>query len=269
MAKIIKKASGLEQEYFENSTRAKEMDKKSGKWLLGVALGFALMVLGVVLLALDTDNRLITAILLGAGLLSIIISSICAHYYGAASFEKNSNNSVLGAGNQGENATANIVSALPNSFVGFQNVVVTFEGQKSEMDMVVVGPTGVYIIETKNHNGTIYGGYADRNWIQHKIGRRGSPYQNEIYSPVKQVGTHIYRLANYLRSNGARVHVDGLVYFSNYEAVLQLHGKPDKIPVFSASGNDFASINRYIVSGDITLDNATVNKVYNLLNRAH
>ena len=269
MARIIKKASGLEQEYNANSARAGEMNKKSGKWLLGVALGFVLMVAGGVLVALDSDNRNICAILMITGLITAIVSGICSRMYGFASFIGNNNNNVLGAGIRGEAATAGIVSALPDGFVGFQNVVVTFEGQKSEMDMVVVGPTGVYIIETKNHNGTIYGGYADRNWIQHKVGRRGSPYQNEIYSPVKQVGTHIYRLANYLRSHGARVHVDGMVYFSNSETVLQLSGKPDKIPVFSASGSDYASINRYIVSGPTTLDSAAINKVCNLLNQAH
>ena len=80
------------------------------------------------------------------------------------------------AGLAGEVATANFIAKFPDSFSGFQNLNVTYEGKKSELDMVVVGPTGVYIIETKNHNGHIQGNFESHDWVQFKTGRAGGQY---------------------------------------------------------------------------------------------
>ncbi len=168
---------------------------------------------------------------------------------------------ILVAGIAGEQNSAKLISALPDSYCGFQNLNVTFDGKQSEIDLTVVGPTGIFIIEVKNLNGTVVGDYQSNKWTQHKIGRGGTPYSKQFYSPVKQVGTHIYRLANFLRQNGIREYVNGCVYFANYESELRIHGIPDKIPVFDS----FDTLCRYILSGEKILNGEQVTKICKFL----
>ena len=168
------------------------------------------------------------------------------------------------AGQAGENATADFIAQFPDSYSGFQNLKVTYEGKQSEIDMVVVGPTGVYIIETKNHNGHIRGSFESHDWMQYKVGRAGGQYSKEFYSPVKQVGTHVYRLAHYLRLRGAQVHVDAMVFFTNPAATVEVYGTPGNIPVY-AGQTGAELIAKQIIGGKPVLSPQTVESVCRLL----
>lgn len=170
------------------------------------------------------------------------------------------------AGMVGETATANLIRQLPEGYYGFQNVHITFDGKPSEMDMVVVGRTGVFIIETKHHNGNICGSYEDHDWMQYKIGRRGGQYNKQFYSPVKQVGTHVYRLAHFLRGKGVNVHVDAMVFFTNPEAYLRITGTPGNIPVYAGQPGAEA-LCRQIMAGQSQLSPQQIHAICNLLNQ--
>lgn len=171
------------------------------------------------------------------------------------------------SGIEGENATAEIISALPDTYCGFQNLKITYEGKTSELDMVVVGPTGVFVIETKNLNGTIVGNYDNPQWVQKKIGQQGTPYSKNFYNPIKQVGTHVYRLANCLRKEGCSVYVNDMVYFSNPDTVVQLMGTPSKAPVFTALGNSAKEICDYILKNEQTISREMVCRINSLLEK--
>ena len=171
------------------------------------------------------------------------------------------------SGIQGEATTAGIVRGLPDEYFGIQNMQIRYDGQSSELDMVVVGPTGVFIIETKNLNGTIVGNYDTTHWTQRKVGQQGTPYSKNFYSPVKQVGTHVYRLAHLLRDSGIRVTVESLVYFSNPDTVVQLVGTPARIPVFSALGNGESEIRRYLMNRPVVLSQQQISQIEQFLNQ--
>lgn len=159
-------------------------------------------------------------------------------------------------GIEGEEITAGIVSSLPEGYVGIQNLIISYQGKSSEPDMVVVGTTGVFIIETKNMGGTIYGNYDSPMWTQKKVGSQGTPYSKNFHSPIRQVNTHTFRLANLLRSNGFSVYVRDMVFFANPETVLQLIGQAPKTPVFSASMNSPTELTDCIRAGDRVLTDA-------------
>lgn len=169
------------------------------------------------------------------------------------------------AGEMGEAATAHLIAQLPAGYFGFQNIRVTYQGNTSELDMVVVGRTGVFIIETKNHNGNIQGNFDQHQWIQYKTGRQGGQYSKEFYNPVKQVGTHTYRLAHYLRDRGCNVHVDSMVFFTNPTASIQVYGTPGRIPVY-AGQQGAELIFRQILSGNANLTPNQIHQICNLLN---
>lgn len=59
----------------------------------------------------------------------------------------------------------------------------------TQVDHVVVSPFGIFVIETKNFNGWIFGGEEQRQWTQ-QIYRRRSRFQN----PLHQNRLHIRAL---------------------------------------------------------------------------
>lgn len=173
----------------------------------------------------------------------------------------------LGSGLEGEIFTADIISALPETYFGVQNARIPYAGKTSELDMIVVGPTGVFIIETKNMNGTIVGNYESPQWTQKKIGQQGTPYSKTFYNPVKQVGTHVYRLANFLKSNGINVYVDSMVYFANPAAEIHLVGTPSQTPVYSALANGASEILEHIQNSEQKIEPDTLIQIATLLNQ--
>ena len=220
-----------------------------------------LAVVGVILAitGLINDNIIVMAV----GIIAVIGSFFSGFLRSFSIFDPQAQ--IQQAGEMGEAATAHLIRQLPEGYFGFQNIRLTYQGRNSELDMVVVGKTGVFIIETKNHNGLIQGNFDQHQWIQHKTGRRGGQYSKEFYNPVKQVGTHTYRLAHYLRDRGCNVHVDSMVFFTHPMASVQVYGTPGKIPVY-AGQQGAELIFRQILSGTANLSPNQIQQICNLLN---
>lgn len=241
MAKVFKKSNALINEYKAYKRKIRNC------WLYS-------FIVAVVISAVSYFGKIY--ILFAAVPLPFFISSFLTAFY-MRELE------ILAAGIEGEQNSARLISRLPEDFCGFQNVKVTFKGKTSETDLIVIGPTGIFIIEVKNLNGTVIGNYESTKWTQHKVGRGGTPYSKKFYSPVKQVGTHIYRLANHLRQNGIRQYVNGCVFFANPECRLQINGSPDKIPVFGSSDE----LIRYIISGEKVLNGSEIKQIGDFLKK--
>ena len=133
---------------------------------------------------------------------------------------------ILEAGLEGERKTRSIFAKLDDRYIVFSDLTLEVSAQRSQIDHIVVGPTGVFVIETKNLNGYIEGQASDHQVVQHKVGRKGGEYQKQLYNPVRQVSTHVYRVAQLLKKNGLKIWVTGVVYFSNPDAEVALDGGP-------------------------------------------
>lgn len=141
---------------------------------------------------------------------------------------------IVETGIEGERTTNEILSNLPDTYHIVPNVELTVEGKHSEMDTVVVGPTGVFIVEAKSRVGDIYADLADHDWIQQKT-TGGGIYKKSLYSPAKQVATHAYRLSTFLKSKGIFTWVQGTVFVANTDCNVEITVKDAEvnIPVFS------------------------------------
>ena len=116
--------------------------------------------------------------------------------------------------------------ALPSDII-LNDVIFTNpdNGMTSQIDHILISERGIFVIETKNYSGLIYGNDEWNEWTQSlNYGKT----INKFHSPVKQNKTHIY-LVNKLLNN--RYPVSGLVVFvqgntehiqSDY--VFTLHG---------------------------------------------
>ncbi|NLB87910.1 MAG: NERD domain-containing protein [Syntrophomonadaceae bacterium] len=104
----------------------------------------------------------------------------------------------------------------------------------NEYDTVIIGPNGIFHLETKNYGGE-RGGIIDvdknKKWILHK--KNG--YSKLIANPISQVNSHEYRLRGFLYRNlGIKnVPTQGIIVLSCDHVKLRFNNKnpPLNIPI--------------------------------------
>ena len=244
MAKIIIKDDSLKRKY--------------KGYLKAVLIGGAVFAAGTLTMFLSVALSMIYLPVMIAGLIADFTGVILISAFGSKA-------SSLKYGIKGERDTAALISRLPDGYYGIQNATVSFEGKQSEIDMIVVGPSGVFIVESKSRNGQITGDYDAKYWTQHKVGRGGTPYSSDFYSPVKQVGTHVYRLAHFLRSRGIGINIEGAVYMSSENSSLSLRGTEGRIPVFTNTPDGIDRLYKFILSGKDNLSKQSIAVICNTL----
>ena len=118
----------------------------------------------------------------------------------------------------------------------------------SQIDNIVVGSNGIFVIETKNLNGLIEGNEDDKEVVHHKVGIKGGKYSKTIYNPIKQVSTHVYRVSEVLKGYNLNKWVQGAVYFTNRNCIVDINST--RIPVFSEAEEGDKEVLNYIVNYD-------------------
>ncbi len=170
---------------------------------------------------------------------------------------------VLEAGVSGEkNAVHILEKALPDHYYCVTNVQVSYENRHNELDAVVVGPTGIYIVEVKNVSGRICGSYTDKQFLQDK-GKRSK----EMDNPVYQVKMHADILSRFLKANGVRTWVQGTVLFVNPRATMAITDIPtNAIPIFAVSEGGQENLRKYITQpAGVPMSEQDIQKVITLL----
>ena len=131
-------------------------------------------------------------------------------------------------GKIGETRVNRILKGFAKRYGGtmFHDVIVADEeGKTSQIDHIYVSTRGVYVIETKNYAGRIYGKDEQKEWTQ--VLAYGK-VKNKLYNPVMQNRTHIYRLKTSLNTKvemaNVVVFVQGNVGFIESDSVYTLRG---------------------------------------------
>ena len=89
-------------------------------------------------------------------------------------------------GDQGELKLSSMLKSLPKEYHVIDNVLLQKKKGSTQLDHVIVCPFGIFIIETKNHKGMIFGDSYGQVWTQ--VLRNG---HFKMYSPVLQNQGHI------------------------------------------------------------------------------
>lgn len=123
------------------------------------------------------------------------------------------------------------------------------EDRTSQIDHVLINKKGIFVIETKNYSGRIYGNESQLEWTQ--VLNYGK-VKNKLYNPVKQNKTHIYHISNILSErftiNSAVVFVQGNIQYIESRNVYDLKG-----------------LKRLIGRGETVLSSDQMKKIYNEL----
>lgn len=93
-------------------------------------------------------------------------------------------------GKIGEEEVANVLGTLPNTdYIVINNLLYLYKNSTHQIDHVVVSNYGIFIIETKNYSGRIYGSDKYNTWIQY-LGKN----KYKMLNPVLQNYGHLKAL---------------------------------------------------------------------------
>lgn len=106
-------------------------------------------------------------------------------------------------GQWGESVVDNILRrGLPaESYKVLRDVTIKVAGGTTQVDHVVVSPYGIFVIETKNFSGWIFGSERDAYWTQTFYGKR-----NQFLNPLRQNYAHLKGLEEALGLDASKFH---------------------------------------------------------------
>lgn len=110
-------------------------------------------------------------------------------------------------GQEGEKIVNRLLEKLGDDYTLFQDIYVPYEGRTSQIDHVLLSPYGIFVIETKNFSGWIYGKQTDRTWTQVLFSEK-----NTFYNPIWQNNTHVKALAQFLETPNTKIYVPIIVF---------------------------------------------------------
>jgi hypothetical protein len=98
-------------------------------------------------------------------------------------------------GSLGEYQVARILSRLDkNDYIVYNNIYLKSGERTSQIDHLVISIYGIFVIETKNYKGWIFGNEKSKYWTQTLFRKK-----HKIFNPVIQNWTHINFLKNISR----------------------------------------------------------------------
>ncbi len=130
-------------------------------------------------------------------------------------------------GKKGEKKVANTLFSLPKDKYFILNDVLLKTGEEtSQIDHIVVSVYGIFVIETKNYQGMIYGSEKGYNWNQNIYGNKKS-----FKNPIHQNYGHIKAVESALSGYG-NLPINSVIAFSDES---DLHVETEDVPVVHTS----------------------------------
>ena len=153
---------------------------------------------------------------------------------------------ILRAGAEGEKRVLELLSRLPKDFYVITDVELVVGQKTAQIDYIIVGPTGIFVVEVKNLKGVISGSADDEMLLKTKLLKDGSSDTKQIYNPLLQVSTHGRLLSKLLFKHKYYNEIATCVYFSHPESSVKLSGEGAEKRIFCGNlGGD--SLLRHIL----------------------
>ncbi len=176
---------------------------------------------------------------------SIILCCLKKRRYDKSNYKKESGNSywavMMNKGKYGEYLSFNILEEIKGEHRILTNIYLPKEnGKTTEVDLVFMHETGIYVLESKNYSGWIFGDEKSKKWVQ----SLPNGQKERFYNPIWQNKTHIKYLMKLL--NIDERFIKSIIVFSDrcFMKELDVHSENVKV------------INRYDL-------NKTIEKIIN------
>ena len=131
-------------------------------------------------------------------------------------------------------------------------------GNTTEIDLIYIHESGIYVLESKNYGGWIFGNEWDRTWTQVFKNQR----KEKFYNPVLQNKGHINNLIRYLNIDES--YMKSIIVFSERCTLKKITVYSPDIRIIKR--NDLVrTIKRLIKESNIKIEENRINELYNIL----
>lgn len=164
----------------------------------------------------------------------------------------NANSSKI-KGNKGEKYVNSILKEIPDSKV-LRDIVLKSEFGTSQIDNILISSKGIFVIETKNYSGWIFGNENSKYWSQSIYKKK-----SKFFNPIRQNYGHIKAIEGYLPNRKDILH--SLIVFSNRCEFKKLEVKTPVIKMKDLKWylNNYRS-NVFLTQADINYYNMVLEK---------
>lgn len=97
-------------------------------------------------------------------------------------------------GRIGEKNVSIMLNFLSKDYHIFNDIYLEVNGITTQIDHLIISNYGIFVIETKNYSGWIYGGDSSEYWTQNMYGKK-----YKFYNPIKQNLAHVNVLESTLK----------------------------------------------------------------------
>lgn len=163
-------------------------------------------------------------------------------------------------GEIGENSIENTLSNIDGYFFILRNLIVPNHDRTAEIDLLLLHEKGIYVFESKNFGGWIYGNKNAMYWLQSFKKKK-----NKFYNPIRQNETHINALMNLMRLKPENKPTSYIV-FGNKATLRKIPPKTEEYTVCQQY-NLLSVMNEDLNNKEIKYDHETLTIYYNFLNQ--
>lgn len=132
-------------------------------------------------------------------------------------------------GLQGEIAALRVLTRLPDDCVILHDLRVPTDFNDTQLDLVVLAPSGIWCLEVKAWAGRVYGQEHERTWTQVKL-YRNETVKDQRENPVQQNDYHCRALSAFLTKLGYEGPVQSLVVFTEAELMTRTDSLVIRLP---------------------------------------
>jgi len=138
------------------------------------------------------------------------------------------------AGVEGEAAVLKRLKGLTDDYLILNRVKLpdeTLTNGQRELDFIVLGPTGLWVIEVKNTPGHVQVRPRERHWpLARRVGCGSRPSWNAMANPVPQVRAQVEALERWLLKHGVDARARAVIVMAHPEVAVEA-GDAAEVPV--------------------------------------
>ena len=189
-------------------------------------------------IGVPNENRLMITVLIS--LIILLIFAILIIYMASAKHK----------GKKGEKTVTHMLNWYVDHYGGYviNDIIIPGEATKtSQIDHILLASSGIWVIETKNYSGRIYGSESDYEWTQ--VLNYGKT-KNRFYNPIKQNEVHVNNLKKLL---GDKKYIYSCVVLTQ-----------DNLKTFCRGVYSVRSLRQYLIKvrDDVKYSLYDLNKIY-------
>lgn len=169
---------------------------------------------------------------------------------------------IFNKGNYGEFLTFNKLEKISGYKKLMTNLYIPREdGSTTEIDLIMISETGIYVFESKNYSGWIFGDEKQKYWMQTlKNGQK-----NRFFNPIWQNHEHISALKSVIGIDDMNLYKSYIV-FSERCTLKKINIASNNVKVIKRD-NLLKYINRDMLESERILNVEQINNIYEKLER--